>query len=133
MTVRMADDHTLCEITVSVRGLRNSEGRVLALLFASENGFPGEVVRARARARTAALSGGRATIVFSDVPVGTYAAAVVHDENGNGKLDTNFLGIPDEGVGASNRARERPGPPRWGDAKFEVRGDTVTQADVYYF
>jgi uncharacterized protein (DUF2141 family) len=30
---------------------------------------------------------------------GKYAIAVIHDENCNGKLDTNMFGIPKEGYG----------------------------------
>ncbi len=38
---------------------------------------------------------------FEDISPGTYALAVIHDENGNGKLDTNWVGIPTEGYGFS--------------------------------
>jgi uncharacterized protein (DUF2141 family) len=47
----------------------------------------------------------------------------VHDENGDGKLERNFLGVPKEGVGASNDARGRMGPPKWKDARFELKPD----------
>lgn len=133
LAVRAADAQARHALTVSVCGLKNRDGRVLALLFSSSSGFPGEVAKAYARTRTADLSEGRATIVFGDIPVGTYAVAVLHDENANGKLDTNLLGIPEEGVGASNRAKRRLGPPRWSDAKIEVAGDTATVAEVHYF
>ena len=46
--------------------------------------------------------------------------AAYHDENGNGKLDTNFLGIPSEGVAASNDAKGTMGPPSYEKAKFAV-------------
>ena len=36
------------------------------------------------------------------LPAGTYAVQVMHDANGNDKLDTNFMGIPVEGYGFSN-------------------------------
>lgn len=45
-----------------------------------------------------------------------------HDENSNGKLDRNFMGIPREGVGASNGARGHFGPPKFGDAEFHFLG-----------
>jgi len=47
-----------------------------------------------------------------------YAVSVFHDENYNGKLDTNLLGIPREGVGASNDARGNFRPPKFGAAAF---------------
>ena len=42
----------------------------------------------------------------------------MHDENRNGKLDTNFLGIPKEGVGASNNPKSRFGPPSFEESMF---------------
>jgi uncharacterized protein (DUF2141 family) len=44
--------------------------------------------------------------------------SVVHDENANGKLDTNFVGMPREGVGASNDAKGHMGPPKFNAASF---------------
>ena len=57
------------------------------------------------------------------VASGVYAVSVFHDENGNGKLDTGFMGIPSEGFGASNDAPEKFGPPKYADARFAVTGD----------
>jgi uncharacterized protein (DUF2141 family) len=59
---------------------------------------------------------------FFHVAPGTYAVSVFHDENSNGKLDTNLMGIPREGVGASNGARGHFGPPKFDDAAFHFSG-----------
>jgi uncharacterized protein (DUF2141 family) len=42
------------------------------------------------------------TYTFRNIPPGIYAIGIFHDENDNGKLDTNFLGVPREGFGFSN-------------------------------
>jgi len=52
----------------------------------------------------------------------TVAVSVFHDENGNGKLDRNFIGMPKEGVGASNDAVGTLGPPKFDDARFSYKG-----------
>ena len=49
---------------------------------------------------------------------GNYAIKVFHDENSNGELDSNFLGIPLEDYGFSNNASSWFGPPSWERAKF---------------
>jgi uncharacterized protein (DUF2141 family) len=49
---------------------------------------------------------------------GYYAIRVFHDENSNGKLDLNFLGIPTEEYGYSNNVSAWFGPPEWEKAKF---------------
>lgn len=74
------------------------------------------------------ISNGRYTVTFKAVHDGTYAISSFNDENGNGKLDTNFLGIPKEGTGASNNAPANFGPPKWADAKFEGKGKAIKQS-----
>jgi uncharacterized protein (DUF2141 family) len=59
---------------------------------------------------------------FREIAPGRYAVSVYHDENSNGKLDTNFLGIPREGVGASNNARGHMGSPKFDAAAFPFAG-----------
>jgi uncharacterized protein (DUF2141 family) len=70
----------------------------------------------------ARISAQKAVCEFPGIAPGTYAVSVYHDENSNDKLDTNFLGIPREGVGASNNARGHMGPPKFDSAKFEWAG-----------
>ena len=60
--------------------------------------------------------------VVKNVPDGTYAVSFVHDKNSNGKMDKNFMGIPKEDYGCSNNAKGFMGPPKWEDAKFELKG-----------
>jgi uncharacterized protein (DUF2141 family) len=62
---------------------------------------------------------------INDVPYGDYGVAVFHDENSNGKMDKNVLGIPLEPYGFSNNVRITFGPPKWEEAKFTVKGSTA--------
>ena len=68
------------------------------------------------------ISDKEAVCEFSGIALGTYAVSVFHDENSNGKLDTNFMGIPREGVGASNDAKGHLGPPKFDAAAFRFPG-----------
>ena len=87
-------------IHVGVVGLRNNNGQVFCALYASAEGFPKDSRKATRR-DISSLSDKIASCEFLGIEPGTYAVSVFHDENSNGKLDTNFLGIPREGVGAS--------------------------------
>ncbi len=101
--------------------MRNAKGQVLCALFSSPVGFPKNSDKAAAHAKSE-ISHGRAVCQFSGITAGTYAVSVFHDENSNGKLDTNILGIPREGVGASNNAKGRFGPPKFDAASFQFPG-----------
>lgn len=98
--IRASDREGESTIRVQITGLRNERGQVICALFASAEDFPKRYDRAVARA-IAKIDAGHATCEF-EAPPGTYAVSALHDENSNGKLDTNWLGIPREGVGASN-------------------------------
>ena len=78
------------------------------------------------------VSGGRAQCVFTHVGPGTYSMAAYHDENNNGKLDTNFFGIPKEGVCASNNAKGTMGPPKYQDASFTFSGSFNQELRMTY-
>jgi uncharacterized protein (DUF2141 family) len=112
-------------IGVDVDGLRSDRGMVLCGLFSSAADFPKKPEKALARAKSTILNG-HATCQFENIPPGIYAVSVFHDENSNGKLDTTFLGIPREGVGASNNATGHLGPPKFSAAAFHHSGSHAT-------
>lgn len=108
-------------IHVTISGLRNEKGRVLCSLFSSPTDFPRKSDKAVAHTRSG-ISQGRAICEFTGITAGTYAVSVLHDENSNGKMDANILGIPREGVGASNNAQGHFGPPKFAAAAFQFSG-----------
>jgi uncharacterized protein (DUF2141 family) len=62
---------------------------------------------------------------FEDISPGTYALGVIHDEDMNGKLGTNWAGIPTEGYGFSNDATAFMGAPSFEAARFAYDGRTL--------
>jgi uncharacterized protein (DUF2141 family) len=125
--VSAANDST---ITAQVSTFRSTKGALVCRLYAGPDGFPGKPTYKMVR--TVGLTGKETTCSFSGVTPGTYAVAVFHDENGNGKLDTNFLGIPSEGVGVSNNHAGSFGPPHWDDAKVAVTADITLNINLRY-
>jgi uncharacterized protein (DUF2141 family) len=97
--------------------LRGTGGQVVCALFKRNQWLEKTDFPAFAR-----IENGRAVCVFRDVPKGLYAISAFHDENGNQKLDTNFLGIPKESWCTSRNARAFMGPPDFDDAKFQYGG-----------
>lgn len=82
--------------------------------FDSEEGCATKEVQATGRVMS---------IPWPEAREGTYAIKIFHDVNGNGKLDTNFLGIPTEPYGFSNNAMGAFGPPSFEEASFRVSGN----------
>jgi uncharacterized protein (DUF2141 family) len=111
-------------IHVEIGGLRNDKGQVLCAIYSSADGFPKKGEKAVAHAKSS-ISAGHAVCEFPRLNAGTYAISVFHDENSNGKLDTNFMGIHREGVGASNNAKGQFGPPKFDAAAFRFSGSRL--------
>ncbi|MCX6609659.1 MAG: DUF2141 domain-containing protein [Acidobacteria bacterium] len=109
-------------LTVNVKGFGSDKGSAMAALYDDAGAYPTKEAKSKDKQMVKIVQG-VAVFTFKGVAPGTYAVAVYHDENGNGKMDTNFIGIPKEKTGASNDAKGKMGPPKFQDAKFVVSGD----------
>ena len=109
-------------LTVRVTGLRSDRGQVMLSLHNQDQGFPGG--KPAVRQQVLGISRGVASVTLADLPPGRYALAVIHDENGNGKMDTNWMGLPKEGWGASRDPRPTMRGPRFDESAFELKGPT---------
>jgi len=116
-----SDTSNTSTIQVDIIGLRSNDGEVHCALYSSADGFSDGFAKA-AKTTTAKITNQQAVCEFAPVTPGDYAISVFQDENSNGKLDRNFMGIPKEGVGASNDAKGSFGPPKFVDARFSYRG-----------
>ena len=113
-------------LTIKVTGVRNAKGKIGVALFQGEAGFPDG---SKALRKQQAEIDGRsqsAEVVFRDLPPGIYAISVLHDENMNGKLDKNFLGIPQEGYGFSNNPGKKMRAANFDEAKFSLNAPEQT-------
>jgi uncharacterized protein (DUF2141 family) len=109
------------DLTVTVKDVRNASGAVLIVVYDEGSFGTPEVAKAKQKANANA---GEVKFVFHNLPAGKYAVSAFHDENGNGKLDRNSLGVPTEGWGFSNDAQGAGGPPKFSQAAFDFDGKT---------
>jgi uncharacterized protein (DUF2141 family) len=112
------------KITVVPVGLEKNRGSVMIQLARGESDFESDDVAFRSA--IVKVEDTRAVGVFEGVPYGEYAIKIFHDENGNQKLDTNFIGMPKEKFGFSNDALGRFGPPSYEQARFRFESETAT-------
>jgi uncharacterized protein (DUF2141 family) len=117
-----------CALTVKVTGIHNTEGNVrIAVKSAPDTMVQSRTVEIDAKTMTA-------TAVFEDLPQGTYGVAAIHDENKNGKLDFNEMGMPVEGYGHSNNPARRPGAPSFDETKFTLsQPSTAIEIQLIYW
>jgi len=108
-------------ITVEALGFKNNEGKARLLLFTSEEGkhFPADQDKAFVK-RILPIENNKVVFELQDIPYGDYAISVHHDENNDDKVNSNWIGIPKESLGASNDAKGSFGPPPFEKAKIAV-------------
>lgn len=113
-------------VTIAITSLRNHQGTVRACMTRDHARFP-RCQDAATGYRTAVSADAAQVITFRDVTPGTYAIAVLHDENGNGRADRALGMMPREGFGFSRDAPVRMGPPSFEQAAIEVGSSPTRQ------
>ena len=103
-------------LKVEISGFNNDNGQGYIALYNSEKDF----LKKPFKGRVVKIENGKTTIVFTDIPKSEYAVSTFHDENNNGKMDSNFLGIPKEDYGFSNDAKGFMSAPKYTNAKMYV-------------
>lgn len=122
----------LATVDVHVEGMRSQKGLIRACLTRDPKAFPHCEKDPAAHKLNVPAPQGK-LLHFTDVAPGDYAVTMIHDENGNAKLDT-MLGIPREGVGFSNNPRLIAGPPSFVATRFAVKAAPVeTTIKLKYF
>ena len=118
------EDKNTGNLTIVVTGFENDDGELLIAVSTSrenyesnDSAFVGVKLKIENR---------KAEHIFEDLPFGEYAIKLFHDENIDGELNSNFLGIPTEDYGFSNNARGTFGPADYDDAKFSFDRNKLT-------
>jgi len=107
-------------IEIRITGLRSPNGKISVNLFNKADGFPDDPMKSFGW-KTVKIVPDTVVIVFEDLPYGNYAISVLHDENSNGKMEKNFLGIPREGFAFSNNYTPKIKSPSFSDATCALK------------
>lgn len=123
-TIALAQSSCL-GIHVKILDIRNSAGSVACALFESPTGFPKDFLRSATNIVMLKIQDTKARCHFLDIPSGVYALAVIHDEDMDGELGTNWLGVPTEGYGFSSGAKASMSAPSFEAASFLYGGESL--------
>lgn len=104
-------------LTVQTTGAKANTGQVILSLFNSSEHY---LKAPYVDQKVPVDNFGKSDFTIDKLAPGTYAISIIYDENNNGKLDTNFLGIPTELTGFSNGAKSNFGPPSFSEAAIQI-------------
>ena len=110
------------KLIVKVNHINSSKGSINVAVFNSEADFLNQAFMQKKKA----AKPDELVFEFDDVPKGEYTVSVIHDENENGELDKNFMGIPSEPYGISKEGKSNFGPPNYKKALFTIDSSNIT-------
>ena len=118
-------------LKIKVEGMRSGSGHLAISVFpkSESKSFPGKADKAAEQIYVPLEGKTVIEVETRALPPGEYAVALLHDENSDKKLDTNFVGIPKEGFGFSQNPRVLVGPPRFSRAQIE-HGEKVEEVAI---
>ncbi len=116
-------------ISISVSGIRSVTGQLVVCLWSERRGFPTCREGDGVPRRTYPVTGTSMRIAFPLPRAGNYAVTVFHDENRNGRLNQNFIGMPTEGVGVSGNPG---GMPRFASSLVALENDSAVPVQMRY-
>ncbi len=116
------------QIQARIINFKNNKGVCRSCLF--DNAYAFEKKGNPLICHNSLITNQEALIYFEGIAPGWYGILVFHDENNNGLLDKNFLGIPIEGYGASNNKLPFTSAPGFKKNKFYVTGKLTQRLTI---
>jgi uncharacterized protein (DUF2141 family) len=114
-------------LIVEISGLKDASGDVYIAVYDSDSTWLSEETFKDAKLTIAEALDGDLVRTEMHLPLGNYALTVFYDEDNDGELDTNFIGIPKEPIAMSNNAVAKFGPPKYEDAVFTLGAEPMIQ------
>lgn len=119
-------------LTIKVVDLRNAKGVVQFSLYNKEGTIPDEKFKKYYKKGLVEINDNSASYTFTDLPKGTYAVNILHDENKNGQIDKKFI-LPKEGIGFSNyQSIGLSNRPNFSKASFKLNSDKEMNIKIIY-
>lgn len=119
-------------LTIEVRELRNSKGVVQFALYNKDGSIPDERFKNYFRILKGEIINGSASIIFKNLPEGSYALNILHDEDKDGKIKKGII-LPKEGIGFSNyQTIGFSNRPTFTKASFKLNGDKEMLIKIIY-
>lgn len=112
-------------LTITVSNIKSDVGDLNIAVYDNKKDWLGDNLVTGWNLRVSEHLQGDALTTSIELEPGDYGISVHHDNNDNGKMDTNFIGIPKEPTGMSNDAPAKMGPPKWKNAVFTMPEEGV--------
>ncbi len=104
-------------LNLEIKNVKNKKGQIRVTIFDKKKNF----LKKGTDIPVSITKTGTISVSLDDLSFGNYAISIYHDVNNNGKLDTNFFGIPEEPYGFSNNVRPKFRAPKYDESEFSFK------------
>lgn len=111
-------------LSLIITNLASPTAPIMVGLYGTKNDFPNP--KDQLKEYKFKPKGNQHTAKITGLKFGTYAIAIYQDENSDGKIGKNFMGIPTEGYAFSNNIKPTVKAPSFKDCKFEYTASSHT-------
>lgn len=119
------------QVILHLQQIQSATGNIKIAIFNQAVGFPTDQTKAY-KLITIPAQKGQVKFSLGKLPPGKYAIAVFHDENADGQLNTNIIGIPTEGYAFSKKSDLGFGPPAFADAAIDIANKKEIEIQLSY-
>ncbi len=113
-------------LKITISDIKNNDGNIKVALFdeSKSEAFLKKLELAF-RKKIVVINNKKADVTFTNIPYGTYAVILFHDENNNGEIERSSIGFPVEPYGVSGN-KFVIGAPKFNDCKFKIKSSFKT-------
>ena len=120
-------------LTIEFDNIRNDEGQLIVTVYPSEDIWLDEIDELEHYFPKQNIVDGKMSVTINEIQPGIYGVAMMDDEDGDGEMKYNFIGMPREGYGFSRNYKVKLSKPKFEDSVLEFKNDTIIQIHVQYF
>lgn len=108
------------QTSIRITGIKGNAGKIIVQVFRDEPSYQAQAPYKKFTFQKNGLTKGTLNVNIQ-LEAGIYGFTLIDDENGNGKIDKNLIGIPKEGFGFSNFFMEKMKRPTFDDFKTNLK------------
>jgi len=119
------------DLPVKITGIRSTKGNIVVNVFKDQASYDKEEPYKLFTFDKKSINQGT-MMVDLNLETGIYGITMLDDENENGKIDKNFIGISKEGFGFSNFFMTKMKKPSFDDFKVDLKKQRKIEIQVKY-
>jgi uncharacterized protein (DUF2141 family) len=123
------------ELTITVSDIKAAEGQIILRVYTPESEWLSTYQNGPFKTAVISLKDlkGDSLEQTFDLPKGRYAVTALQDLNDNSKLDKNWMGIPTEPIGETERSSAKKGPPKFEDTSFNLSATSKKRIKLIHY